>query len=1137
MPASKNILLCNLLCVSIAFFFPVTMLLSGCNNDDNEQGFHFTLMKPSHTNIDFNNTLTESDSVNFLINQYIYIGGGVAAGDFNNDGLQDLFFAGGQVSCKLYVNKGEFQFDDVTENAGVTTTAWCTGVSVVDINNDGLQDIYVCTSHKKQPEQRRNLLFINEGNLKFREDAKLYGLDDAGFSTQAAFFDYDKDGDLDMYLMNHTTYQDRPNDIVQDTKGSNTATDRLYRNEGITAGRNHPFFKEVSSEAGIKDVGYGLGLVVSDFNSDNWPDVYVANDFLSNDLLWLNNKHGGFNNCIARSTGHQSYNSMGVDAADINNDALPDIGVLDMQPATNFRKKVMFAGSNPERYDMAITVGGYQPQFTRNMLQLNNGIRFKDSVAEPFFSEIGQLAGMSETDWSWSISMCDFDNDGWKDIYITNGLARDLSNNDFLFFRHGENIGGLAAQDAPAHNDTNTLRKQMESYGDVRLNNFLFRNTGELFFEDVSAAAGINKPSISHGAATVDLDNDGDLDMVVNNMNQEAFVWRNDIRKTQKDTINNYLKIKLTGAENNKNASGCKVTVYCGHQLQYAEQQVVRGYLSSIDNRLNFGLGNKNVVDSIYIRWPDDRVQVLKNIPANQELSLNHDGARYEVQMPLPVAHTIFEANNIANGYKHQEINFFDYARQRLLPQKYSQLGPALDTADVNGDGLTDFFIGGGVYQWGQIFMQNRDGGFTSFNLSQGEKTSEDISAHFFDVDNDHDNDLLVAEGSLEFGNSITNNLLKLYINDGKGRFELKKDAFPKDLMVIGQALAVGDFDNDNDMDIFVGGRMLPDKYPLSPRSYLLQNNNGIFADVTKRTAPTLEFAGMITDALWLDFNKDDRLDLVLCGEWMPIRFFKNTGNGLTEYTSETKLENTSGWWRSLHAADLDGDGDTDILAGNMGENNRYHATPQMPVKLYAKDIDGNGSLDLLPAYFIKNDAGTRELFPAIDRTQLAEEVIAVKKKYLLNKDYAGVNMQELANTLSLKDAAAFSCELTASVWLENLGNGHYELHMLPVEAQFAPVNCFAVSDFDADGIADVLLAGNESQAEVVSGRYDASYGLLLKGQGRGNFTTIKFAESGLAINGDVKQLRTLFTGSRKQCLLAAINNDSLKCFTIKAHK
>ncbi|MDB5277092.1 MAG: hypothetical protein JWR61_2047 [Ferruginibacter sp.] len=1129
--------------LSRLIFAPVFLFIFyGCNQ--NKAGsvgdMHFTLLKSSHTNIDFNNKLTENDAVNFLIDQYIYIGAGVGAGDFNNDGLQDLFFAGGQVSSKLYINKGNFEFEDVTERAGVKTEEWCTGVSVVDINNDGLSDIYVCVSHAHNPEQRKNLLFINKGNLKFAEEAREYGLDDPGFSTQAAFFDYDKDGDLDMYLMNHKAFQREPNNIVQDGKTSFVAADKLYRNEGTPPGKNHPVFKDVSEQAGIMEMGYGLGLSISDFNNDGWPDIYVANDFVSNDLLWLNNKNGTFTNCISNSIRHQSFNSMGADAADINNDALPDMAVLDMQPETNYRKKTMFSGNNPEQYEMATTTGGYQPEFIRNMLQLNNGNTTFNNSKQPFFSEIGQLSGISETDWSWSILMADFDNDGWKDIHITNGLAKDVTNSDFLFFKNGQKNGGLSNTSPPGNTDNNqSVRKELENYGSIKINNYFYHNNGDLTFSNLTEAAGIDVPSISHGAVYADLDNDGDLDMVTNNMNQPAFIWKNEIRKTVKDSTNNFLTLQLKGSELNKSGIGAKATLYANGTVQFLEQYPVRGYMSSVDNRLHFGAGKATEIDSLKIVWPDSKVQLLKHIKTNQTLTIDYKDAQeqlpaYSIALPTLFADVSKELNI---QFKQNELSFFDYANQRLLPQKYSQLGPALATGDVNGDGLSDFFVGGGKYQSGKIFIQNNNGTFSSSPLLQTGKMMEDASAVFFDADGDKDLDLLVTEGSLEFGNSTTSNRPQLYKNDGHGKFLLEEDAIPAGVNGISQVIAVADYDADGDMDIFIGGRILAELYPLSPRSYILQNNAGKFTDVTKEVCPALEKPGMITGAVWSDMDDDKKPDLVICGEWMPVRFFKNINNKLQEVTENTGLANTNGLWRSLQAADIDKDGDLDFIAGNMGLNNKYHASHERPMMLYAKDLDANGSIDIIPAYYIKNDKGLYELFPAIDRTQFAEEVLYIKKKYLLNKDYAVVNMDELFKIFDQKDMLVLKCETTATVWIENLGTSHFKMHQLPLEAQFAPVNAIVANDLDHDGNIDLLLGGNEYQTESSTGRYDASYGQFLKGDGRGGFRSVKPTQSGFIVSGDMKNLKLFANRNQHQFVLAAVNNDSLKCFKIKPGK
>ncbi len=1118
------------------------LFLNSCKNKNTatDSNFHFTLMDEGETNIDFNNKLTESDSINFLTNQYIYIGSGVGVADFNNDGLQDIFFAGEQVSCKLYINKGNFKFEDITGNAGLQTTKWCTGVTIVDINNDGLMDIYVSVSHSRNEEQRKNLLFVNQGGLKFKEQAVDYGLDNAGFSTQAAFFDYDNDGDLDMYLMNHNVFQNQPNNIIsQDATGTSIAADKLFRNEGVPTGKDHLVYKDVSLEAGISDIGYGLGLAISDVNNDGWPDIYVANDFLSNDLLWINNKNGTFSNRIYQSLHHQSYNSMGVDVADINNDQLPDIAVLDMQPETNYRKKTMFAGTNPERYDMEQKIPNYQPQFTRNMLQLNNGSRKVDSTSEPFFSEIGQLSGISETDWSWSVLMADFDNDGWKDIQITNGIAKDLTNNDFLFFRSSQGEAATNANKDGSKNSMAALRKDLDAYGSIKIKNYFYHNNGDLTFSNATKQTGMDVSSVSHGAVYADLDNDGDLDMVMSNMNQPAFVWKNELRKTAADSSNNFISIQLNGPGQNKSGIGSKVTLYAGGKVQYLEQNTTRGYMSSVDNRLHFGIGNNKTIDSIKIIWPDSRMQIIKQAKMNQQLIVNYQEANNREVLTNGAQDPIFTEVTSAKNllFKHDEIPYFDFGIQRMLPQKYSQLGPPMVTGDVNGDGLTDVFIGGGSYQSGVIFIQNSNGSFTSRNLVNKDKTGEDAGAIFFDADGDKDIDLLVTEGSAEFGNSETMNIPRLYLNDGKGNFTVDATAFSPGISTVSQVITVADYDKDGDMDIFIGGRILPNQYPLSPRSYILQNNNGKFTDVTNNVCAALVKPGLITGAIWTDFDNDKSIDLVICGEWMPVRFFKNNNGKLAEVTSNTGLTGMNGLWRSLKAVDIDNDGDIDFVVGNMGLNNKYHTTPEHPNWLYAKDIDGNGSIDLIPANYIKNNDGVYDLYPGIDRTQFAEQVLGIKKKYLLNEDYAKINMKDLLDAIGKKDMLELNCENMATIWIENTGNGKFRMHQLPITAQFAPVNSILAIDIDEDGKIDLVLGGNEYQAEIGTGRYDASYGQVLKNMGKGQFESIAPLKSGFVVTGDIKGLSEIINKNKEHLILAAINSDSLRCFKINRSK
>lgn len=1110
----------------------VASLLCACNTHvEKNNDIKFTSLPSSQTGISFTNTITENDTVNLILNEYLYTGSGVGIGDFNNDGLQDVFFGGNQTSCKLYINKGNFKFEDVTAKAGLTTNFWATGISVIDINNDGFDDIYVCASGKKDPSQRTNKLYMNNHNLTFSEEAAQYGLADTSYSTQAVFFDYDKDGDLDMYLMNHLLYNLNANTIVSPNDSVHAAaTDKLYRNEGATKEMNHPVFKDVSKEAGIRDFGYGLGVVVSDFNNDNYPDLYVANDYIANDILWLNNRNGTFSNCVARAAKHTSYSSMGADVADINNDALPDVITLDMQPETNERQKMMFSFMSDVRYEIERRTG-YSPEFMRNMLQLNNGVRKVNDTIEPFFSEIGQLAGIAETDWSWSVLIADLNNDGWKDIHITNGMGRDMLNKDFVAaFKNEQQLSGLKkSQIAKIAID------KLKEMGEVDLKNYCYLNNSDLTFKNVSHDAGIDIPAVSNGCVYADLDNDGDLDIVVNNINKEAFAFKNEGRQNTKDTLNNFLTIELRGDSLNRNGFGAKVWLHAGATQQFQEQTPVRGYMSSVDKRLHFGLGNLKNIDSVVVLWDNDKKQTIKNIPANEVLTIEEKNVtRDSIVDPLPEAQQLFTdvTDKDKIDFKHTETYFNDFDFQRLLPQKYSQLGPFITTGDVNGDGLTDFFVGGAYNQSGKIFIQQKDGSFTSKNL-EGNKEQEDLGCLFFDADGDNDLDLFINSGGYEFDAGSSNYIPRLYKNDGKANFELDKNAIPSTVNTSAKTIAASDFDGDGDLDLFIGGRVSPNNYPVSPRSYILQNNRGVFTDATNEVCPDLLEPGMITAAIFTDFNNDKKPDLIIAGEWMPIRFFENENGKLKDVTASTGLKNMDGQWRSLCIADVDKDDDMDIIAGNVGLNNVFKVSPDHPIKLFAKDIDANGSIDPILAYYRINEKSETVLYPAIGRDQFADQVPFIKKQYLFHKDYSTLTIDQLFKDQNKEGMPALICNETRTCWIENKGNATFEMHVLPIAAQFAPVNAIVCNDADSDGNPDLILAGNEYQAEVMIGRYDASYGLLLKGDGKGNFIPLTPSSSRLIIDGDVKDLKVISTAKEK-ILLAAVNDEKLKAFKIK---
>ncbi len=1081
----------------------------------------FSLKPAGHTGITFNNRITESDSLNILTQANIYYGGGVAMADFNKDGLTDLYFAGNMVSNKLYLNKGVLKFDDITIAAGVDGNGrWCTGVSVVDINADGLPDIYACASFRKDATRRTNLLYINQGNNAagvpiFKEEAARYGLADSGYSTQGYFFDYDHDNDLDLYLVTNELY-DAKTPIRFRPKlmdGSASNTDRLYQNNG------NGNFSNVSSKAGILAEGWGHAACISDFNQDGWPDVYVANDFVSNDLLYINNKDGTFTNRLNEYFKHTGWNAMGTDAVDINNDGLVDVVSLEMLPEDNMRKKRMLGGNEYYNYTNAEQFG-YTHQYVRNVLQVSNGTT---GNGHPIFSEVGFMSGLYQTDWSWCPLVADFDNDGFRDLVITNGLPRDVTDLDYISYNSGQ----------VANTADNSLRMAQE-LPVVKIQNYAFKNNGGLQFADRSNAWGFTASSFSTGAAYGDLDNDGDLDIVMSNINEDAFIYEN----TSSTETSKQLTISLKGKGANLQAIGTTIHIfYGGNQRQFYEHQPTRGYLSSHDPRVHFGLGAIDRLDSLEVRWPDNTVQLLGSVNTNEVLNLTWGNIEKTKDSRVKNA-PLFTESSKRYGiiYKPVEDDFVDYNIQVTLPHKLSQYGPGIAVGDIDNNGWDDFYVGGSSSHPGSFYMQYTAGKFTKDSnrfLQKEDELVEDMGMLFFDVDNDNDLDLYIVSGSYELPPDHPICQDRLYLNNGKGKFLRADSALPQEV-TNGSCVRAADFDQDGDLDLFVGGRVVSGGYPAAPKSFLLQNDGGKFSDVTEKYCAGLKTMGMITDALWSDFNNDGLVDLVLTGEWMPVTFLKNTGKSFVDPGLPGNIETHVGWWNSLTAGDFDNDGDIDYVAGNLGLNSNYHATPEQPMTILAKDLDENGSLDAMVFCAVKAEDGTMQSFPMHTRDDLAAQLISIRKKYPTYQSFGRATIDSLWNKKNQEDALELKATDMRSSHIENRGGAGFIMSPLPTEAQVAPVYGMVSEDVDGDGKLDIVLAGNDYGMDPYSGRHDAFNGLVLKGSGKGTFTALPQSQAGFFASGDAKGLAKIVTGKNETALLVTQNQDSLLVYSLK---
>lgn len=1087
----------------------------------------FQLLPSSKTGVNFKNIITENEKLNILNEAYIYNGGGVGIGDFNNDGLADIYLAGNMVSNKLYLNKGLLKFQDITTLAGVSGNGgWYTGVSVVDINADGWLDIYVCATFYKDPRKRMNLLYINQGINKqgipiFKEVAKSYGIADDGYSTQGVFFDYDNDGDLDLYVLTNTL--DDPKTPIEFrpkvTDGSALNTDRLYRNNG------NGNFTNVSRKAGISIEGWGHAVSISDINSDGWPDIYVSNDFNANDILYINNKDGTFTDHIADYFRHTSWYTMGTDIVDINNDGFVDIIALDMLPEANLRKKGMLMGNEYYNYFNAKKFG-YQHQYIRNVLQINSG---PTPEGHPVFSDVGFLAGIYQTDWSWDPLVADFDNDGFKDLIFTNGLPRDVTDLDYVSYDNGQGAGTI-----------NTSLKMVGALPIVKVSNYAFKNTGGYTFTDATKSWGLNKPSFSNGAAYADLDNDGDLDLVINNINEQSFVYENTLNNGQQKNNLHSLSVNLAGKNKNLRAIGTTLRIYYDQKKQqYYEHQPCRGYLSTVDFKAHFGLGATSNIDSIRVTWPDGKSGLITNIKADQTFEISYDSL---IQQPfigpaVNIQPALFEevSNRYGIKFKHQEKDAVDYNIQPTLPHKLSQYGPGIAVGDVDSNGYDDFYIGGSAGRQGAFFMQDSTGQFSIDStriLHENNSRIEETGALLVDVNNDGYLDLYIACGSYEFAPANPGNQDRLYINNGKGEFRYLA-VLPKET-TNGSCVRAADFDQDGDLDLFVGGRSVSGAYPTAPKNFIFRNDGGDFTDVTQQYCPELQNLGMITDALWSDFDKDGKIDLVLAGEWMPVTFLRNLGQTFTSVNKSTGIGQHVGWYNSLISGDFDNDGDIDYVAGNLGLNSNFKASSDEPMVMYAKDIDANGKLDPMIFCYMMAEDSTRKLYPMHTRDDLSSQLVSIRKQYPTYKSFGRASIDELWSEQNRQGAIKLSATDLASSYIENKGNGQFTIKPLPIEAQTAPVYGMASEDVDGDGNLDLLLVGNDYGMEPGGGRHDAFNGLCLKGNGKGDFAAATIAESGFFVKGDAKGLATIHTAKNEDLLLATQNQDSLLAFRKK---